>query len=232
MTKDEYQETEMIVTADKTQVASSAVEEGETNQVASSEDAEVCADMDSSGSNSEIQSKQVGNSNVAAYIIVDPAPLANSGGSMELQEQSASNVSQSTGEQMNHLIAGAAAYKEEKRLCRAPGAVERVGHTQPVQVGIEAGMANSHSGDGCVQCSVGGVGPPVVSCVLSYESQLATVSHDTDVGGHPLKVDGVSQGGQVEDEMMNDKGEVVVGVWVSPLTRLLRVHVLDLRAVR
>ncbi|XP_045127745.1 zinc finger protein 585B-like [Portunus trituberculatus] len=151
----EYQETEMIVTADKTQVASSAVEEGETNQVASSEDAEVCADMDSSGSNSEIQvisasvesdyvkdkenhlitetsveegSKQVGNSNVAAYIIVDPAPLANSGGSMELQEQSASNVSQSTGEQMNHLIAGAAAYKEEKRgdknyVC--PGCGER-----------------------------------------------------------------------------------------------------------
>ncbi|MPC36510.1 hypothetical protein E2C01_029970 [Portunus trituberculatus] len=36
------------------------------------------------------------------------------------------------------------------------------------------------------------------------------VPHDTDMGEHPLKVDGVSQGGQV----VNDEGEVVVGVWV------------------
>ncbi|MPC74803.1 hypothetical protein E2C01_069178 [Portunus trituberculatus] len=57
------------------------------------------------------------------------------------------------------------------RLGRAPGAVGRVNHAQPVQVGIEAGVANPQSGDCCVQCPVGGVGPPVVSCVLSDVSQ-------------------------------------------------------------
>ncbi|MPC38690.1 hypothetical protein E2C01_032201 [Portunus trituberculatus] len=57
------------------------------------------------------------------------------------------------------------------RLCRVPRTVGRIGHAQPVQVGIEVGVANSQSGDCCVQCPVGGIGPPVVSCVLSDVSQ-------------------------------------------------------------
>ena len=40
-------------------------------------------------------------------------------------------------------------------------------HTQPVHVGVEVGVANPQPGDGSVQGPTGGVGPPVVSCVLS-----------------------------------------------------------------
>ncbi|MPC64361.1 hypothetical protein E2C01_058475 [Portunus trituberculatus] len=53
-----------------------------------------------------------------------------------------------------------------------------------------------------------GVGVCLCCCPVGHG-----VPHDTDMGGHPLKVDGVSPGGQVEDEVVNDKGEVVVGVW-------------------
>lgn len=70
---------------------------------------------DNFGVNLGSQGKNITNSNVAAYIIVDAVRLGSSGGSMELQEQSASNVSQSLGEQLNHLAAGSTAYKEDKR---------------------------------------------------------------------------------------------------------------------
>ncbi|MPC42537.1 hypothetical protein E2C01_036160 [Portunus trituberculatus] len=46
-----------------------------------------------------------------------------------------------------------------------------------------------------------GMGVCLYCCPVSHR-----VSHDTDMGGHPLKVDGVSQGGQVEDEVMDDEG--------------------------
>lgn len=42
-----------------------------------------------------------------------------------------------------------------------------VSHAQPVQMGVEAGVANPQPGDGSVQGPAGGVGSPVVSCVLS-----------------------------------------------------------------
>lgn len=70
---------------------------------------------DNFGVNLASQSKQGSNSNVAAYIIVDAARLGSSGGSMELQEQAASNASQSVGEQLDPLAVGTATYKEDKR---------------------------------------------------------------------------------------------------------------------
>ncbi|MPC79042.1 hypothetical protein E2C01_073554 [Portunus trituberculatus] len=57
------------------------------------------------------------------------------------------------------------------RLCRAPGAVGRIRHAQLVLVGIEVGVANSQSGDCYAHGPVWGVGPSVVSCVLSNLSQ-------------------------------------------------------------
>ena len=57
------------------------------------------------------------------------------------------------------------------RLCGAPGAVGGVCYPQSVEVGVEAGVSNSESGDGSVQGPAGGAGPPVVSCVLSNVSK-------------------------------------------------------------
>ena len=57
------------------------------------------------------------------------------------------------------------------RLCGAPGAVGCVSHAKPVQVCIEAGVANPEPCHSRVQGPNGGVSPPVVSCVLSNMSQ-------------------------------------------------------------
>ena len=46
------------------------------------------------------------------------------------------------------------------------------------------------------------------------------VSHDTDMGGHPLKVDVLSLGGKVEEEKVNGEGEAMVGVWAVALDEL------------
>ena len=38
------------------------------------------------------------------------------------------------------------------------------------------------------------------------------VPHSIDMGGHPLKVDTVSQGSELE-EVVNGEGEAMVGAW-------------------
>ncbi|MPC63089.1 hypothetical protein E2C01_057182 [Portunus trituberculatus] len=81
------------------------------------------------------------------------------------------------------------------RLCKAPGTVGRISHAQPVQVGVEV------NGEGMGVC--------LCCCPVSHY-----VSHDTDMGGHPLKVDVVPYGGQVEEKVMDDEGEIMVRVWV------------------
>lgn len=46
------------------------------------------------------------------------------------------------------------------------------------------------------------------------------VTHHTDVGRNPLKVDGIARGGEVKEEGMNGKTKGVVCVWAVALNEL------------
>ena len=46
------------------------------------------------------------------------------------------------------------------------------------------------------------------------------VSHDTDMGRHPLKVNAVSLGGEAEEEVVDGEGEAVVGVGAEGVNKL------------
>ena len=46
------------------------------------------------------------------------------------------------------------------------------------------------------------------------------VPHDTDMGRHPLKVDVMSQGGEVVEEVLDGEGEAMMGVRAVRLNEL------------